>query len=105
MKPIFTIAAVLAAFSAAAQVNEEESLETSLLGREKQMRLDLDKPNEITVGPFAYSGIAIQIVKTDSLAQLFNPAASTKYGFGEDNLVRDPIDNRPSGLKIFSIQF
>jgi len=108
MKRLTVILGVLAAFSAWAQPGtKEESLETftAKRARENPPEVQLSKPNEITVGRLTYSGIAVQVVKTDSLLQLVNPFAPERYGQAEDNVVRDPISNHVSGLKIFSIQF
>jgi len=108
MKRLSIFLGALVALSAWGETSsKEESLETSLAKRAKEYPLTIEqkKPNEITVGSLTYSGIAIQVVKTDDLFQLFNPAAPDRYGSGEDNVVRDPISNRVSGLKIFSIQF
>lgn len=63
------------------------------------------KPNQIVVGKLTYEGIMVQMVRIDDLFQLFNPAAPPEYGSAEDNVVRDLITGRPSGLKIFSIKF
>jgi hypothetical protein len=108
MKRISILTGVLVALSAAAAetTSREESLEiTARRAKETPPLIEFEKPNQITVGPISYSGIAIQVIKTDNLAQLINPAAPERYGSAEDNLVRDPITDRPSGLKIFSIQF
>jgi hypothetical protein len=63
------------------------------------------RPNEIVKGKVTYSGIAVQLVKTDNPLQLFNPAAPAKYGSPEDNVMRDPTKGTVSGWKIFSIRF
>ena len=62
-------------------------------------------PNEAAFGKVIYSGIAVQLVKTDNLLQLFNPAAPLEYGRAEDNTVWDPITGKASGLKFLSISF
>lgn len=64
----------------------------------------VEKPNQIVSGGRTYSGIAVQVVKTDNLLQLINPFAPAKYGSGEDNLVadRDPITGRPAGLSVLT---
>ena len=62
------------------------------------------KPNEITIGKFTYSGIAVEIVKMPNPLQILNPFAPAQYGTAEINLVRD-LGGHPSGLKFFSIQF
>ncbi len=63
------------------------------------------KPNEIIGSKVSYSGIAVQLVKTDNPVQLINPAAPARYGSPEDNTLRDPIEGKVIGLKIFSIKF
>jgi hypothetical protein len=76
-----------------------QSPNQSLLG------LQPEKPNEIKIGGLIYSGILVQLSQTDNAFQLINPAAPAAYGTPEDNLVRDPITGRVSGLKLFSISF
>jgi hypothetical protein len=108
MKRLTVVLGVLVAFSAWAESGtKEETLETitAKRAREHPPEVELSKPNEITVGNLTYSGIAVQVVKTDRLLQLVNPLAPERYGQAEDNVVRDPISNHVSGLKIFSIQF
>src|SRR5258706_2289069 len=63
------------------------------------------KPNEIIVGKRSYSGIAVQAAKSRNPLQLINPFAPAEYGRAGDNVVRDPINGQPSGLKLFAIQF
>ena len=67
--------------------------------------LKAEKSNQITVGRLTYSGIAAQAVKTDNPLQLINPAAPEQYGSAEDNLMRDPTDGKPAGLKFFAVSF
>jgi len=67
--------------------------------------LNQAKPNEIIRGKASYSGIAVEAAKKRKLLQLINPAAPAEYGSPEDNLVRDPINGRVEGLKIFAIRF
>ncbi|SRR5258706_11013983 len=108
MKRLSILLGGMVALSAWAQTSsKEESLETSTAKRaaENPPTLEEKKPNEITVGSLTYSGIAVQAIKTDNIAQLINPAAPERYGSAEDNVVRGPISNRVSGLKIISIQF
>ena len=67
--------------------------------------LNQTKPNEIVKGKLVFSGIAVEAVKQRNPLQLFNPAAPPEYGSAEDNLVREPPNGRPIGLKIFAIRF
>jgi hypothetical protein len=63
------------------------------------------KPNEILKGRITYSGSAVEIVKTKRPWQLLNPHAPPQYGSAEDNVARDPINGRVTGLKVFQIRF
>lgn len=63
------------------------------------------KPNEILKGGVSYSGSAVEIVKTKRPLQLLNPLAGPQYGSAEDNVARDPINGRVTGLKVFQIRF
>ena|ERR1700677_4844621 len=65
------------------------------------------KPNEIAgMRPdVTYSGILIQATKTDNPLQLINPFAPASYGNGADNLDRDIITGKDTGLKFFSINY
>ena len=108
MKRLAIFLGAMVALSAAAQSSpKDETIETftAKRARENPPEIEVLKPNEITVGSLTYSGIAVEAVKTDNPLQLINPFAPERYGDAEDNVVRDPITNRVSGLKIFSIQF
>ena len=84
-----------------------ESLETVTVRRAQETPPVLDefKPNEIKAEKVSYSGIAVEAVKLKTLLELVNPAAPAEYGFGEQNVIREPADGKVSGLKIFSISF
>ena len=86
----------------------QDSMESQLnarLAKASSLSLREAKPNEIVKADIAYSGIAVQAIKTDNLLQLFNPAAPAKYGSAEDNTLRDSITGRASAWKLFSIRF
>jgi hypothetical protein len=85
----------------------EESLQTELAERAKEATLEVkeQKPNEISAGTVTYSGILIEAVKVDHPLELLNPAAPVEYGSPEDNVVRDSVTKKVSGLKLFSIDF
>lgn len=51
------------------------------------------------------SGIAVAVVKADNKLQLLNPAAPDEYGSSENNVVRDPINGKVTGLKLLAIEF
>jgi hypothetical protein len=63
------------------------------------------KPNEIKGPRTTYSGIAVQLFKTDNPLQLINPFAPARYGPAEQNIVRDPLTKKSVGFKLFSIEF
>jgi len=64
-----------------------------------------EKPNQVVGKNVTYSGIAVQLARTDNPLQLINPAAPPQYGSPEDNVARDPINGKVTGLKIFAIDF
>ena len=109
MKKLSVMVGALLAISAFAETPARDDFPETFVARRARENpptvSDLEKPNEIIAGPISYSGIAVQVLRSDDLAQLFNPGAPERYGFGEDNLVRDPIDGKVSGLKLFAIQF
>jgi len=107
MKACLILIVALAGLPLYAQtINNEDSLEAQLK-REKEIPpfLQAEKPNEIVTGTVTFSGIAVELMKTDNPLELINPAAPVEYGLAEDNVVRDPITDKASGLKLFSIQF
>ena len=64
-------------------------------------------PNEVfsAKGKVSYSGVLVEAAKDRSLLQLFNPLTPPKEASPEQNLVRDPINGRATGLKFFAIRF
>ncbi len=115
MKPLAILLGVFALLSANAQTTNappartEDGLgsQAAVLGKEQQalITLKLPKPNEIVADKLTYSGIGVQVAKTDKPLQLINPAAPPRYGAAEDNVVRDPIQGKVSGLKLFAVHF
>ena len=98
--------AVLAA--AAQSAHAQDTMESQLsarLGKAISLSANEVKPNEIAKGNVAYSGIAVEAVKTDNLLQLFNPFAPAAYGSADDNTLHDPGTGKARGWKLFSIQF
>ena len=108
MKKLVILVFTLGVFTASAQTKQTERLHESTGTQRGKQASGLSfaaKPNEIVKGNVAYSGVAVQVVKTSSPLQLVNPAAPPRYGSAEDNLSRDLFSGRASGLKIFSIRF
>src|SRR6266576_145474 len=111
MRSLSLIASVLLTFPAVAaetvdkadttaNTEQEEQQQplpsTAIMETEQRALPDEEKPNEIIAGPVTYSGAAIEVFKTESILQLINPIAPEQYGYAEDNVVRDPIDNKVS---------
>jgi hypothetical protein len=61
--------------------------------------------NEVQHGNLLVSGILVQLVKTDNPLQMVNPAAPPEYGPAEQNVFRDPVSGRTTGLKFLSVNF
>lgn len=88
------------------QTHNPSSVEAkSIITSKGQVPADDKKIEEVKVGKVTYSGIAVQLARTDNVLELFDPLAPVRYGTGEYNLVRDPISGKSSGLKFLSISF
>lgn len=100
--------AALAAYSQTAPGNDsmEAQIRRGMVLQPDQnvLTIQQEKPNEIRRGNVTYSGIFVQVAKTDRPWELINPAAPPEYGSSEDNVVRDSNSGH-EGLKLFSIQF
>jgi len=110
MRTFVALAFLMAAFSVRAQPQPAsgdtlESELTARLGKTTLAAVQAAKPNEIVAGHVTYSGVAVQLAKTDNPLQLVNPLAPPKYGSPEQNVMRDSFTGRILGLKIFSIGF
>ena len=107
MKQLAIVVLNCAALAANGQVTNVERLLESTGGKRGTQTTAVtvtEKRTEINKGNVAYSGVAVQALRVNPL-QLVNPAAPPRYGFAQDNMVRDPITERASGLSIFSIRF
>jgi hypothetical protein len=111
MKPFLAVAVLFTSLAAYAQLSPgNEAMESQIRQRmamrpdQSYFSVEAEKPNEMKRNGISYSGILVQLVKTDKPLELINPAAPPEYGSSEDNLVRDPHTDR-DGLKLFSIQF
>ena len=108
MRPCLILAFCLVAGTAGAQPPPAAPNITKEAVRpapESLLLMKLEKPNEIAGKRFSFSGILVELAKVDHPLQLLNPVAPTEYGIGEDNVVRDPITGKVTGLKFLSIQF
>jgi hypothetical protein len=112
MKLPLAVLILFAAFGAYSQTtssqNSMDSQITRFLKQNPGQNLFItgsERPNEIKRNGISYSGIFVELMKTDNPLELINPAAPPEYGSSEDNTARDPITGRASGLKLFSISF
>lgn len=71
----------------------------------RQMVIQPAKPNEVKRSSTTYSGIAVQVAQTDNPLQLVNPAAPAAYGSPEQNVAREPLNGKVTGLKLFAVNF
>jgi hypothetical protein len=99
--------ALLAGAVAAHGTPSDGELEAKIVRRvqENLRTAGPEKANRITGRNVTYSGIAVALVKAENKLQLLNPLAPEEYGNAEDSVVRDPVNHKVSGLKIFSIEF
>ena len=104
--PIF-LAAMVPLVASAQPPGGQDSVEAQTTIREKETAPfpKEEKVNEILTETISFSGIAIEAMKIENPLELINPAASLEYGAAEQNVIRDPITKKVSGLKIFSIEF
>jgi len=87
------------------QQDQKLTTEIELRARETPLYLEKPAPNEISLGRLKLDGIVVQLIKTDNPLQLINPAAPERYGTAEDNVVRDLMTGKISGLKLFELRF
>ena len=69
-----------------------------------QLLINKAAPNEIRGKKFKFRGALIQVIKSGNPLQLINPFAPAEYGSGYDNVVRDPIDGKATGISALSIE-
>jgi hypothetical protein len=109
MKRIYNLLAALAILAATAQpARAQDSLESQIsadLSKASSRFSTGTKLNEIVRGNVTYSGIIVQVIKTDNLLQLVNPLAPAKYGSGNDNVMRGPATGGAAAWTLFSIRF
>lgn len=92
------------AFAQDKPLRENFRSQLSTSDKEIVSAIRVEKPNQVITQKRAYSGIAVQVVKTRNPLQLINPFAPAEYGSGEQNLVpgRDEVTGRPTGLAILT---
>ncbi len=97
---------VLAATAGSARAdNTLESQLRNRLGKAVSLSSSEITVNQIVKGHATYSGIAVALIKTDNVLELFNPFAPATYGSAQDNTIPDPATRRPRAWKLFSIGF
>ena len=101
----------LTAYSQTSTASMESQIRRELLqGHDRTlMMLPTERANEIRHGPLTYSGIFVELVKSDNRLQLINPMAPPQYGSSWDNVVfnpsAEPAGSGREGLKLFAINF
>lgn len=65
----------------------------------------LETPKQMIGKKFKYDGALIKLTKADNPLQMINPFAPARYGSSFDNLVRDPIDGKGTGISLVSVKF
>lgn len=63
-----------------------------------------EKPNEIRLNHVVFDGILVHFAKPQNQLELINPVAPLPYT-SMDNVVLDPITQKVTGWKLFSISF
>ena len=111
MKPFLAVVIIFTAVAAYTQATPgsddmESQIRRGLATRPDQsyFSVQTEKANEIKRNGVTYSGILVELAKTDKPLELINPAAPPEYGSSEDNVVRDDKGEQ-RGLKLFSINF
>src|SRR6478752_1391560 len=101
MKPFLAVIALFTTLTVFSQTTPgNDSMDSQIRQRlairpdPSLLTLQQVKPNEIKRGHVSYSGILVELAKTDHRWQLINPAAPPEYGSSEDNVVRDPNTGR-----------
>lgn len=111
MKTFFVSVVLFAAFAVFGQTTPFQSDMDSQINRELALQpptLHSPQPlkaNEVKVNGRTYSGILVELTKTDKPLELINPWAPAEYGSPEDNTVRDSDTGQIPGWKLFSIEF
>jgi hypothetical protein len=108
MKTSLFILAMLSAGLLLAQTAGPGGNFETRLPRETRTNLWQRQPptlNRILGARFIYTGIAIELARADNPIQLLNPLALERYGDAEQNVSRDLITGRITGLKLFSVSF
>lgn len=114
MKTLLTLFAAFAIVAARAQTaptataTGEENFHGTVTRQPVDQRLLLyqpDRPNQIRSDHLVYEDILVELYKTDSPLQLFNPASTLDYATALDNAAIDQVNGEFLGWKFFSISF
>ena len=91
--------------TAGSPTDQKPTTQIELFAREMPLRVGGSAPNEIAHGRWEADGIFVELAITDNPLQLINPAAPERFGSAEDNLARDPVSGKASGLKFLELRF
>jgi hypothetical protein len=113
MKPFLILFMAMAIGTAAAEPAHgnqsiKKSAKTETIAAQPPAAPVLTKPvttNTVVGRRATYSGVVVQIIKTDQPLLLLDPFAPESYGSGEGNILRDPFKRNSDAIKILSISF
>lgn len=107
MKTIRTVLSMwLAGLALAVGANDEQQVEaTAQRTAPPRAEPKTETVQRVRTDGVTLSGIAVAAAKAENKLQLLNPLAPDEYGSSEDNVVRDPINGKVTGLKILAIEF
>ena len=95
----------LSGLTARAGIEDESLSATAGRPADTSLSLTLERPNEVVHGDIVYSGVFVQMAKSNNPLELINPLAPAEAGSALDNTVFNPINDKHEGIKLFAINF
>ena len=107
MKNLFiALILTLCSLSSFGQTNQTEISKQSEVGQKPKQTVTVAKPTPTGLRKKAtYSGVLVQVTKTDNPLQLINPFAPARYGSGFSNLRVDPVTGKAQGISLLTIGY
>lgn len=105
---LFIVLIVSAAGAMAQNAKSGVSKDTQATSSDREKAapvVKMESPKQLLGKKFKYDGALIKLTKADNPLQMINPFAPARYGSGFDNLARDPIDGKGTGISLVSIKF
>lgn len=69
------------------------------------VRFQTSLPGRIYGINLKYQGLIPMATRVPNPLQLINPLAPREYGSGYQNVLLDPVTQRPQGVKVFEVRF